>query len=55
MIRVLLAEDHAVVRQGLRKVLEAEPDLSVIAEVDDGLKVADRVCALYLGRVAAEG
>jgi two-component system response regulator NreC len=44
MIRVLLAEDHAVVRQGLRKVLEAEPDLSVVAEVDDGLKVADRVC-----------
>ena len=44
MIRVLLAEDHAVVRQGLRKVLEAEPDLSVIAEVDDGLKVADLVC-----------
>jgi DNA-binding NarL/FixJ family response regulator len=44
MIRVLLAEDHAVVRQGLRKVLEAEPDLSVVGEVDDGLKVADCVC-----------
>ena len=43
MIRVLIAEDHAVVRQGLRRVLEAESDLSVIGEVDDGLKVADRV------------
>ena len=43
MIRVLIAEDHAVVRQGLRMVLEAESDLSVVGEVDDGLKVADRV------------
>lgn len=43
MIRVLIAEDHAVVRQGLRRVLEAEPDLAVVGEVDDGLKVADRV------------
>jgi DNA-binding NarL/FixJ family response regulator len=41
MIKVLLAEDHTVVRQGLRRVLEAEPDLSVIGETDDGLKVAD--------------
>jgi two-component system response regulator NreC len=44
MIHVLLAEDHAVVRQGLRKVLEAEADITVVGEVDDGLKVADRVC-----------
>jgi len=44
MIHVLLAEDHTVVRQGLRMLLEAEPDLSVVGEVDDGLKVADRVC-----------
>jgi DNA-binding NarL/FixJ family response regulator len=44
MIKVLLAEDHTVVRQGLRKVLETELDLCVVAEVDDGLKVAERVC-----------
>jgi two-component system response regulator NreC len=42
MVRVLLAEDHAVVRQGLRRVLEAEPDFDVVGEVADGLKVADR-------------
>jgi two-component system response regulator NreC len=46
MITVLLAEDHAVVRQGLRRVLEAEVDLSVVGEADDGLKVADAACAL---------
>jgi DNA-binding NarL/FixJ family response regulator len=34
--RVLLADDHAVVRRGLRFVLDAEPDLEVIAEAGDG-------------------
>jgi DNA-binding NarL/FixJ family response regulator len=34
--RILLADDHAVVRRGLRLVLDAEPDLEVVAEVGDG-------------------
>lgn len=34
--RVLLADDHVVVRNGLRMVLEAEPDIEVIAEAGDG-------------------
>jgi DNA-binding NarL/FixJ family response regulator len=34
--RVLLADDHAVVRRGLRLVLESEPDLEVVAEAGDG-------------------
>jgi DNA-binding NarL/FixJ family response regulator len=34
--RILLADDHAVVRRGLRMVLDAEPDLQVVAEADDG-------------------
>jgi DNA-binding NarL/FixJ family response regulator len=33
---VLIADDHAVVREGLKAVLEREPDLRVVAEVDDG-------------------
>jgi DNA-binding NarL/FixJ family response regulator len=36
--RVLLADDHAVVRRGLRMVLDAEPDLHVVAEAADGLE-----------------
>lgn len=35
-VRILLADDHAVVRHGLRLVLDAEPDLEVVAEASDG-------------------
>jgi DNA-binding NarL/FixJ family response regulator len=34
--RILLADDHAMVRQGLRMVLDAQPDLTVVAEAGDG-------------------
>jgi NarL family two-component system response regulator LiaR len=36
-IRVLLADDHVLVRQGIREFLEDEDDIEVIAEADDGL------------------
>jgi two-component system response regulator NreC len=38
-IRILLADDHRIVRQGLRILLEAEPDMEVIGEADNGRKV----------------
>ena len=34
--RILLADDHVLVRRGVRLILEAEPDLEVVAEADDG-------------------
>jgi DNA-binding NarL/FixJ family response regulator len=34
--RILLADDHAMVRRGLRHVLDAQPDLEVVAEAEDG-------------------
>lgn len=35
-ITILIADDHALVREGTRRLLEAEPDLRVIAEAGDG-------------------
>jgi two-component system response regulator NreC len=35
MIRIVIADDHAVVRSGLRLLLEAEPDFEVVAEAGD--------------------
>lgn len=35
-IKILIADDHAVVREGTRQILEQEPDLEVIAEAVDG-------------------
>jgi len=34
--RILLADDHALVRQGVRLILDGEPDLEVVAEAGDG-------------------
>ena len=39
MIRVLLADDHQLMRQGVRRLLEAEPDIDVVGEARDGLEV----------------
>jgi DNA-binding NarL/FixJ family response regulator len=43
VVTLLLADDHAVVRLGLRRLLEAEPDFRVVGEVDDGLQVLPEV------------
>lgn len=40
---VVLADDHQVVREGLRLLLEAQPALSVVGEASDGLDAADLV------------
>jgi two-component system, NarL family, response regulator NreC len=41
-IRVLIADDHALVRSGLRALLEAQPDMEVVGEAADGLVVETR-------------
>ena len=42
MIRILLADDQALVRGGFRMILEAEPDLQVVGEATDGSEVVER-------------
>jgi DNA-binding NarL/FixJ family response regulator len=44
-IRVLLADDHEVVRSGLRMVLEAESDIEVVAEASDGAQALEQALA----------
>jgi len=39
--RVLLADDHAVVRHGIRLILDAEPDFEVVAEASDGAEAVE--------------
>lgn len=50
-IRILLADDHVVVRQGTRELLEREADLEVVAEASDG-EAAVRLAAEHMPDVA---
>jgi DNA-binding NarL/FixJ family response regulator len=40
-MRVLIADDHGIVRSGLRLLLEREPDIEVVAEASDGVEARD--------------
>ncbi len=42
-IRVLIVDDHALVRRGFRMILDNEPDIDVIAEADDGRAAIEAV------------
>ncbi|MBW2411252.1 MAG: response regulator transcription factor [Deltaproteobacteria bacterium] len=42
-IKIFLADDHTIVRQGLAKLLEAEPNFKVIGEAEDGREAINRV------------
>jgi two-component system response regulator NreC len=37
-VRVLLADDHSIVRRGLRSLIESQPDITVVAEASDGME-----------------
>jgi DNA-binding NarL/FixJ family response regulator len=43
--RILLADDHALVRRGIRLILDGEPDLTVVAEASDGAEAVERARA----------
>ena len=43
--RILIADDHAIVRSGLRKVLDATADLEVVAEAVDGAEAVEKALA----------
>jgi DNA-binding NarL/FixJ family response regulator len=45
MMRVLIADDHGIVRSGIRLLLERQPGLEVVAEAADGVEAVDRAIA----------
>ena len=42
-IRVVVADDQAIARQGLRMILDSEPDIEVVGEAVDGLDALGQV------------
>lgn len=40
-VRVLIADDQALVRTGFRKILDSEPDLEVVGEAGDGAEAVE--------------
>jgi DNA-binding NarL/FixJ family response regulator len=43
MIRIVIADDHTIVREGLKQVLSAAPELTVVGEAQNGIEVLQRV------------
>lgn len=46
MIKILLADDHAILREGVRALLEDQPDMSVVGEAADGRQAVDMASGL---------
>jgi DNA-binding NarL/FixJ family response regulator len=40
--RILIADDHSIIRSGLKKVLDAKPDMEVVAEAEDGHEAVEK-------------
>ena len=47
MIRVLIADDHALLRNGLRGMLDAQEDMEVVGEAEDGAQAVDEAIRLH--------
>jgi DNA-binding NarL/FixJ family response regulator len=43
MIRIVVADDHTIVREGLKQLLSATPELSVVGEAQNGQEVLERI------------
>jgi YesN/AraC family two-component response regulator len=43
MIRIVIVEDQTIVRQGLKGLLEVQPDLQVVGEAENGMQALEQV------------
>ena len=46
-IRILIADDHPLIRQGLRVMIEAQPDMELIGEASNGEQAVKQALALH--------
>ena len=46
LIRILITDDHAIVREGLRTLIRTEPGIDVIGEAADGVEAVQMACEL---------
>ena len=51
MYKIVLAEDHVLVREGIKKIIEALPGLLVVGEVGDGLQLLELLKGLAVDMV----
>ena len=47
-IKILIADDHAIVREGIRQLLTSQNDMEIVGEADDGSMAIKRVKSLKL-------
>ena len=45
-IRILIVDDHAVVRDGLRSFIQIKPDMEVVGEAADGIEAVEKALSL---------
>ena len=41
-VRILIADDHLMVREGLKQILELDGDIEVVAQADDGIQCLEQ-------------
>jgi DNA-binding NarL/FixJ family response regulator len=54
MYRIVLAEDHVLVREGIKKIIEGLPELQVVGEVGDGGQLLDLLTGLAVDMVVLD-
>ena len=54
MYKIVLAEDHVLVREGIKKIIEAVPGLRVVGEVGDGLQLLELLQGLAVDMVIVD-
>ena len=44
MINILIVDDHSIVREGLKRIIDDTPDIKIVAEASSGQEAMDLIC-----------